>query len=103
MTGRAPKTPARSSSGLHTSGRLEVPPETFEALAQRAAEIVAEREVPEPWIGVDEATGHLACAKSRIYALVSAGRIPHVKDGSRLLFRRSDLDRWLAEGGGKRP
>jgi excisionase family DNA binding protein len=46
---------------------------------------------------------HLSCGRSRVYALVSAGRIPYRKDGSRLLFRRSELDGWLAGGGGVRP
>jgi excisionase family DNA binding protein len=83
---------------------IPVPPELIEALAQRTAEIVTERlgQQPEPWIGVDQAAEHLACPKSRIYALVSARRIPHEKDGSRLLFRRSDLDEWLQQGGGTR-
>jgi excisionase family DNA binding protein len=83
---------------------IPVPPEVIEALAQRTAEIVTERmgQQPETWIGVDQAAEHLACPKSRIYALVSAQRIPHEKDGSRLLFRRSDLDEWLQQGGGTR-
>jgi excisionase family DNA binding protein len=74
-------------------------------VAERAAELVVERSVGdvEPWISVRDASAHLACPRSRIYALVSAGRIPHRKDGSRLLFRRSELDDWLAEGGGVRP
>jgi excisionase family DNA binding protein len=61
------------------------------------------REKAEPWIGVRDAAAHLACPRSRIYALVSAGRIPHRKDGSRLLFRRSELDSWLTQGGAVRP
>ena len=28
--------------------------------------------------------------------LASARRVPHERDGSRLLFRRSDLDSWVA-------
>jgi excisionase family DNA binding protein len=86
---------------------LTVPPELLEAVAERAAEMLAERlEVgarPEPWLTVDQAAEHLACPKSRIYALVSARRIPHRKDGSRLLFRASELDAWLDQGGGRRP
>jgi excisionase family DNA binding protein len=42
------------------------------------------------------------CPKSRIYDLVSARRIPHERDGSRLLFRRSALDGWVTSGGGRR-
>ena len=50
---------------------------------------------PETWIDVKAAADHLACKPQRIYDLVHADRIPHHKDGSRLLFRRSELDEWL--------
>jgi excisionase family DNA binding protein len=56
-----------------------------------------------PWLDVEGAAKHLACPRSRIYALVSARRIPHHKDGSRLLFRREELDEWVRMGGGRRP
>jgi len=83
-------------------------PDLIDAIAARAAELVAAQlaPAPEPWIGVDEAAVHLACPKSRIYRLVSRARggkrsnpLPYEKDGSRLLFRRSELDAWLARGG----
>ena len=82
---------------------LAIPPELLEAIAGRAAEIVSDHAEAESWIGVEQAAEHLACGTSRIYSLVSAGRIPFERDGSRLLFRRSALDAWLANGGGKRP
>jgi excisionase family DNA binding protein len=84
---------------------LAVPPELVEAIAERVAEMLAERHAaePEPWIGVEQACEHLACPRSRIYALASAGRIPHRKDSARLLFRRAELDDWLEQGGAKRP
>jgi excisionase family DNA binding protein len=80
----------------------------FDALAEQAASHVAElveprSSEPEPWIGVEEAAEHLACKKSRVYALTSAGRIPFHKDGSRLLFLRSELDEWVRNGGDRRP
>jgi excisionase family DNA binding protein len=56
--------------------------------------------------GYLDATGaaaFLACPKSRIYALVSAGRIPHSKDGSRLLFDPTELRRYVDAGGARRP
>jgi excisionase family DNA binding protein len=52
---------------------------------------------PEPWVDVAGAAEHLACKRQRIYDLVHAKRIPHHRDGSRLLFRRSELDVWLAD------
>ena len=84
---------------------VALPPAFVEAVAVRVAEILADLHGsdPERWIGVAQAAEHLACGTSRVYSLVSAGRIPFVKDGSRVLFRRSALDAWLAGGGGIRP
>lgn len=87
---------------------LTLPTELVEATARLAAELVAERlpgmvARPEPYMGVDAAAQYLAAPKSRIYALVSADRIPYRKDGSRLLFRATELDDWLDQGGGIRP
>lgn len=84
---------------------LPVPSALVEAVAARALELLERRAATdaEPWIGVNDAAKHLACPRSRIYALVSARRIPHMRDGSRLLFRRSELDEWVARGGARRP
>lgn len=49
----------------------------------------------EAWVGVEQAAEHLGCKPQRIYNLVHARAIPYRKDGSRLLFRLSDLDGWL--------
>ena len=65
--------------------------------------------LPEPetdadgYLDVDGAASFLACPKSRVYALVSAGRLPVHRDGSRLLFDRQELRAWVRNGGGKRP
>ena len=74
-----------------------------ESLAPRLATRLTGAAERDPWIDVAEAAKYLACPKSRIYALVSARRIPHQKDGSRVLFRRDELDDWIRNGGGKRP
>jgi excisionase family DNA binding protein len=98
--------PKMDALAKEIAARLLTPsPELFEGLAQRAAELATERLASErePWIGVEEAAQHLACGRSRLYALTSADRIPFERDGSRLLFRRSALDAWLANGGAKRP
>lgn len=47
---------------------------------------------PESWLTVDQAAGYLSCQPQRIYNLVSQRRLRHVKDGSRVLFRRQWLD-----------
>ncbi len=96
------------SSGEPRSGAqvsLSLPPQLVEQIAKRAAALVRTLQLvePESWLDVPEAAGHLACPTSRIYALVSAGRIPHHRDGSRLLFRRLELDSWVERGGAIRP
>jgi hypothetical protein len=85
---------------------IPVDPDFIEAVAQRAAEILAEREPdPEPWIDVKQAAEHLTCPPGRVYALAGTTppRIPVHRDGSRLLFRRSELDEFVVAGGAKRP
>jgi excisionase family DNA binding protein len=85
----------------------EMDNETLATLADRLAPILATRighaEPPFPWLDVEHAAEHLSCPRSRIYALVSVKRIPHYKDGSRLLFRPEELDAWVRAGGAKRP
>jgi excisionase family DNA binding protein len=84
---------------------IVLPEELVELVAERAAMLLADSRPagPEPWLGVEEAASYLACSTSRIYTLVSARRIPYHKDGSRLLFRRSQLDAWVEAGGARRP
>lgn len=77
---------------------LPFPEQLVDVIAERVAERLAGRAPatgPEPWIGVAEAARHLDCEPKRIYDLKSQRRIPFRKDGSRVLFRRSDLDAYL--------
>lgn len=100
-----PDTSPVRPDGVGLALALDVPGELVEQIAQRAAAIMVEHEAPaaSPWLTVGEAAEYLRCPKSRVYSLVSAGRIPFVKDGSRTLFSRGELDAWLHNGGGKRP
>ena len=77
---------------------LPVPDELIEELAERTADKVIERlpQVPEPYLDVEGAAAYLACGPHRIYDLRRQG-LRHYKDGSRLLFRREDLDAWLTK------
>ena len=77
--------------------------DALDTLAERLAPRLTEPAQTDGWLTVGEAAEYLRCPKSRVYSLVSARRIPFVKDGSRTLFRRSELDAWLHAGGGKRP
>jgi excisionase family DNA binding protein len=79
----------------------------LDALAERLAPRLTDRLSPvsssTAWLTVPTAAEHLSCPTSRLYALVSARRIPFHKDGSRTLFRRDELDQWVRSGGAKRP
>ncbi|MEZ5077309.1 MAG: helix-turn-helix domain-containing protein [Solirubrobacterales bacterium] len=87
---------------------LDISNELLEAIARRAAEIVSEQvdsggDQPDGFLNAADAAEFLACPISRIHALVSARRIPHHRDGSRLLFDRTELRAYVAAGGAKRP
>ena len=47
------------------------------------------------WLNVKQAAEFLACPKSRVYDLVSLAKLQPRRDGTRLLFKRSDLDAYL--------
>ncbi len=88
-----------------TSLALALPEELVEQIAQRAAAILAAEHGPADagYLDVPGAASFLACPPSRVYALVSAGRLPVHRDGSRLLFDRQELRAYVENGGAKRP
>lgn len=85
----------------------------LEALDDDALDVLAAKLAPrlegdpsaeDGWLrGADRIAAYIDAPRSRVYALTSAGRIPVERDGSSLIARRSELDRWVREGGGKRP
>jgi excisionase family DNA binding protein len=86
---------------------VNVGDELVERIARRAAELISEQaSVPaeDGWLrGAERIAAYLDCPRSRVYALASARRIPIHRDGSALIARRSELDKWLLGGGGLRP
>lgn len=85
---------------------IDVTDEILEAIATRAAELVAANssgQQEEGFVDVAGAAAYLSCPKSRVYSLVSARRLPHHRDGSRLLFDRAELRDYVHNGGAKRP
>jgi len=93
------------SASLAAALLAELDDAALDLLADRLTSRVADRvqSSPPSWLDAPGAAKHLACPVSRVYALVSARRIPFSKDGSRLLFDRSELDDWVRSGGGRRP
>jgi hypothetical protein len=83
---------------------IALPDAVLEAIVERAAAQVAARLQPaaEPWVGVDVVAAHLACRRQRVYDLVCRRQvtgIPHRKECARLLFKLSQIDRWIESGG----
>jgi len=88
-------------SDISTSPHIEIalPDELVERIAQRAAQLLAERQAPaaEPWLDVRGAAAHLGISTSQLYSLCAQRRrngIPLVKEGSRSYFKASALDAW---------
>jgi hypothetical protein len=85
---------------------VDLPPEAIEAIAARAAALIAERQTAngDGWLrGAERIANYIDAPPSRVYALASARRIPIHHDGSALIARRSELDGWILAGGGRRP
>jgi excisionase family DNA binding protein len=80
---------------------LTLAPAAYQALVERVATEAVERIRAEfeasahPYLTVDQAAKYLSCSRQRIYDLASSGRLPRVKEGRRVLFRRMDIDRLL--------
>jgi excisionase family DNA binding protein len=90
--------PALTFALALTDDQLDV---IVDALADRLA---AAEPAGDGWLrGAGRIAAYIDCPRSRVYALVSAGRIPVERDGSNLIARRSELDAWVRDGGGKRP
>jgi excisionase family DNA binding protein len=62
---------------------------------ERLRELIGPPRDDGHWIGAHEAAEYLGCKPQRIYNLVNERRVPHARDGSRLLFRRAELDEWV--------
>lgn len=73
---------------------LELPPEIVDVIAQRAAELFAAEHGANasPYLNTAEAAEYLRCKPHRIHDLVHRGELRVLKDGSRNLYRREDLD-----------
>jgi hypothetical protein len=70
-----------------------------EAIAARAAELVAERfgrEIKSPWMTRPQAAKYLGWPLSR---LEKRRDVPHVKDEGRVFYHREQVDAFLLEQG----
>ncbi len=87
------------------SAQIDLSDELVRQLALQVAEVLEQsRPARDGWLrGAARIAEYLDCPRSRVYGLVSAGRIPVEHDGSNLIARQSDLDRWIRKGGATRP
>lgn len=53
---------------------------------------------PDDVMDVNEAAKYLNLAKQTLYIKVSKRQIPHIKQGKKLRFLKSDLLKWLKQG-----
>lgn len=60
-----------------------------------ALEKVCNRPVEEPMIGIEDACKIVHLAKSTVYALCQAHKIPFYQPGKMLQFKRSELMAWM--------
>src|SRR6266571_3532754 len=78
-----------------------IPDELVEAIAERVAAFVVERfegQPPvSPWLDVPGACAYLGMSKDALYKLTAPKppAIPLHRIGSRIMFRRDELDAWL--------
>jgi hypothetical protein len=84
--------------------RLSLPPEAFEVIAQRAAEIVLEsmgsKESCEgwpEWLDVKTAARYLSCEVGAVRKLYERRKVPHYQEGPgcKVYLRRCELDSYL--------
>src|SRR5213595_482728 len=76
------------------SAALEMLADRLEPFLRNRLSVQGEAKVTE-FLTVDEAAALLRCRRGRIYDLVSSRRLPRLKDGSRVLIRRADIDAYL--------
>lgn len=85
-----------------TELRLSVPDELVEVIAGAvASKLDGARAVEStsPWMTALEASEYLRCSLSRIRKLTMLGELPAHREGGRVLYRRDELDRFVAHGG----
>jgi hypothetical protein len=81
---------------------ISMPDDLIEAIAQRAAAIVLEKQRGEPttcWLyGAKAAAEYLSWPVKRVTNMVAADAIPHHRSGVRLMFNTAELDRCVRGG-----
>jgi excisionase family DNA binding protein len=93
--------PAHGDGGKPTCLQLELPDSIIDEIASRAAAIVVEQLQPtengtSPYVSIPEAAEVLRARRHRVDDLLSRGVLTRIKDGSRTLILRAELEDYLA-------
>jgi excisionase family DNA binding protein len=78
--------------------QLALDPSDIEAIASRVANLIAQEDI-SPWLNTSGAAEYLCCPVSRIRKLTMTDSIPSYREGGRRLYKRSELDAFIAAGG----
>ena len=85
--------------------RIEFDDRLLDTLADRLADKLVVRCAPPcaltatPWMGAQAAADYIGCSLSRVRKLTMLGDLPTHRDGTRVLYRRDDLDAYIRSGG----
>ena len=88
----------RSDSATTVTLAMPVTPELVEMVATRVVELM-ERRPENPghdYLTPAEAAEYMRTKRGRVYELLAQGHLTRLKDGSRTLVRRSEIDEYLA-------
>lgn len=84
---------------------LSLSPEAVEAIAERAAQIVLERqqeaEDGSPWLSVAAAAAYLAISERQLQRAITKGKITSTTIGRRRLLHRDDLNQFARAATGE--
>jgi excisionase family DNA binding protein len=106
-----PATVARLDDALFETERaigaltFQLPPEFVEQLIEVIMKKLETRlsaaaeSAPSDLMTVAEAAAYIRAKPQRIYDLIGSRRLPRMKDGSRVLIKRGDLEAWISGKG----
>ncbi len=89
----------------HMTLTVDIPHEVVKTIAQRVLELTREeeREPSDGWLDTAGAAEYLGTPKTALHKLTAAREVPFEQEGAgcKLYFKRSDLDTWRRQGGGR--
>lgn len=81
---------------------VEIDDAALDRLADKLAQRLG-RDTGSPWLDAQGAAEHIGCSVSRVRKLTMTGELPVHRDGRRTLYRREELDAYIANGGAVSP